>query len=413
MKNSSGLMVFSVKSIICVIILLVLRANIASGQLYAGYPDRNEKMDVWPGFVHPPKGYGEVPFYWWQGDTLTKERITWQLDQLQGKGITSLQINYSHLDEGGLFWGLSRPSKPALFTPEWWELFKWFATEAKYRGMTVSLSDYTLGIGQGFAMDAALAEYPEMNGSELKYKEKILSGTESWNLPPGVLSLNAYEIHTDSSIIAETKISIMDQVTNNVLTCDLNSKPHKVVCVYAEKIVPSYDPMNPLSGKAYISHFFGLFENMLGENASALNFFFSDELDFRLHGNSWNNNFAGEFKKRKGYDLLPYLDALFLDIGYITPKIRLDFNDVLVSLSEENFFKPVYQWHQDRGLIYGCDHGGRGRNVAEFGDYFRTQRWNLGPGSDQPNLQKDIIKAKVASSIAHLYERPRVWLEGF
>ena len=64
-------------------------------------------------------------------------------------------------------------------------------------------------------------------------------------------------------------------------------------------------------------------------------------------------------------------------------------------------------------MIFGCDHGGRGRDVTEFGDYFRTQRWNQGPGSDQPRLSKDIIKAKVASSIAHLYKRPRVWLEGF
>lgn len=51
--------------------------------------------------------------------------------------------------------------------------------------------------------------------------------------------------------------------------------------------------------------------------------------------------------------------------------------------------------------------------VDEFGDYFRTQRWNQGPGSDQPHLKKDIVKAKVAASISHLYERPRVWLEGF
>ena len=56
---------------------------------------------ILPGFVHPPKGYGEVPFYWWQGDTLTRERLEWQLNQLQGKGISSLQINYSHLDQGG------------------------------------------------------------------------------------------------------------------------------------------------------------------------------------------------------------------------------------------------------------------------------------------------------------------------
>jgi hypothetical protein len=36
-----------------------------------------------------------------------------------------------------------------------------------------------------------------------------------------------------------------------------------------------------------------------------------------------------------------------------------------------------------------------------------------GPGCDQPGLTKNIVKNKVASSIAHLYERPRTWLEGF
>ena len=67
---------------------------------------------------------------------------------------------------------------------------------------------------------------------------------------------------------------------------------------------------------------------------------------------------------QKGYDIVPYLTALFTHIGAITPKIRLDYNDVMVSLSEENFFIPVYQWHEDRNLIYGCDHGGRGKMSA-------------------------------------------------
>lgn len=52
-------------------------------------------------------------------------------------------------------------------------------------------------------------------------------------------------------------------------------------------------------------------------------------------------------------------------------------------------------------------------DVTEFGDYFRTQKWNQGPGCDQSHLQKNVIKNKVASSIAHMYERPRTWLEGF
>lgn len=64
-------------------------------------------------------------------------------------------------------------------------------------------------------------------------------------------------------------------------------------------------------------------------------------------------------------------------------------------------------------MLFGCDHGGRGTDVVGIGDYFRTQRWMSGPGCDQPDLARDIVKNKVASSIAHLYERPRTWLEGY
>jgi len=29
-----------------------------------GYPDRSPELDVLPGFQNPPKGYGNVAFYW-------------------------------------------------------------------------------------------------------------------------------------------------------------------------------------------------------------------------------------------------------------------------------------------------------------------------------------------------------------
>jgi hypothetical protein len=392
---------------------LISFQTVAQALLPAGYPDRSSSLDVLPGFIQPPKGYGEVPFYWWQGDTLTRERLEWQLNQLQNKGISSLQINYSHLDQGGISYGLSNPSKPALFTDAWWDLFKWFSAEAQKRGMTVSLSDYTLGIGQGFSMDEAIRENPELNGSVLRKWDQTLTGKVNQILPENLLSLTAFRMNADSSLIPESRKNLLPEIANGYLKYDFGSEKWKLVGVHPERLVPSYDPMNPNSGKAYNKHFFGKFEQALGKNSGKLDFFFSDELNFRVGGNLWNSTFAAEFKKRKGYDVIPFLDALFYPIGSMTPKIRLDFNDVLVSLSEENFFKPVFDWHEERGMIFGCDHGGRGREVAEFGDYFRTQRWNQGPGSDQPNLGKDIIKAKVASSISHLYQRPRVWLEGF
>ncbi|NWJ52204.1 MAG: hypothetical protein HXX14_15215 [Bacteroidetes bacterium] len=378
-----------------------------------GYPDRSSSMDVLPGFKTPPKGYGDVPFYWWQGDTLTRERIEWQLNQLQNKGISSLQINYSHQDHGGISYGLSNPSKPALFSDAWWDLFKWFAVEAHKRGMTVSLSDYTLGVGQGFAMDEALKAHPDMNGAVLRNSTKLLKGKGSWKLPAGFLNVTAYKINPDSSLRIETRKDLLPLVKEGTLNYEFGNETWKVTCVNEDRIIPSYDPMHPQSGKAYNHYFFDKFEKALPANSHMLDFFFSDELNFRVNGNLWDQYFRAEFKKRKGYDVVPFLDALYNNIGNITAKIRLDYNDVLVGLSEENFFKPVYEWHQSRGLIFGCDHGGRGRDLAEFGDYFRTQRWNQGPGSDQPGLAKDIVKAKVASSISHLYNRPRVWLEGF
>jgi hypothetical protein len=104
---------------------------------------------------------------------------------------------------------------------------------------------------------------------------------------------------------------------------------------------------------------------------------------------------------------------LFVDIGPRTPKVRLDYRDVMVALAEEGFFKPCFDWHQSRGMIYGCDHGGRGQDIVEFGDYFRAQRWMNGTGNDQPGLASSLIQTKVNSSIVHLYNRARVWLEGY
>ena len=382
-----------------------------------GYPSRDANLDVLPGFQNPPRGYGEVAFYWWLGDPLTMERLSWQIDRLAGKGVMGLQVNYAHSDKGGRIYGLTYPSDPPLFSEEWWKLFGNFLQDAKKHDMAVSLSDYTLGVGQGSYIDEIRNNHPELYGATLDHqfktvepgKELICDVTES------ALSIMAYQ-SKNGSILPDTASDLRQFISNKTLHWQAppSAEPWHVFVVSYIINPFSVDPMNPKTGEQVIKTFFQRFEDHNpGEGGKGLNFFFSDELEFGVSGNLWTKSFSEEFKKRKGYDLLPLLPALFTDIGPKTPKIRLDYRDVMVSLEEEGYFRPVFEWHNQRGMIYGCDHGGRGENVVEFGDYFRTQRWMNGPGCDQPRLEDNIVKNKVASSIAHLYQRPRTWIEGY
>lgn len=370
-------------------------------------PSRDHDAGLSQLFREPPYGYGIVPFYWWLGDPLTRERLAYEVERMKHHSLIGLQINYAHGCEGGLSWGLTYPSDPPLFSEKWWDLVGYLMGLGKRDQFSISLSDYTIGApGQGYYADEILTEHPEMHGRLLHSEEIVCQAGEKIcrKLPEGLLNV---------SFLVGTDCTDLTSLARNGSLSFKAEREGRLILIRWEEKDHSLDPMHPLTGKLVCEKFFGRFEERFpGEAGNGLNFFFSDELDFNIRGRLWNDSFAEEFRIRKGYDLLPLLPALFTDIGDQTPKIRLDYYDVIVQL-EENYFRTVFDWHESRGMIYGCDHGGRGYDVTEFGDYFRTQKFNQGPGCDQPKLSSDLVKAKIASSIAHLYDRPRVWLEGF
>ena len=82
-----------------------------------------------------------------------------------------------------------------------------------------------------------------------------------------------------------------------------------------------------------------------------MNYFFQDELSYPINMLSWSDDFPQEFQRRKGYDVIPYLSALKEYIGAVTPKIRLDYADVLISLAEERYFEPISLVSNKNGLV--------------------------------------------------------------
>jgi len=177
-----------------------------------GQISRAPDLEVLPGFQKPPPGFGIVPFFWWLGDPLTKERLGWELEQMAGMGISGYQINYAHTDQGGHSYGLTFPSEPPLFSDRWWELTGWFMRESTKQGASISLSDYTLGLGQGWYVDELLREHPDILGMQLR-------------------------LVTDS---APADALVVTNVGG------------RQVAVCVEKVPLSLDPMNPQSGPEYV-----------------------------------------------------------------------------------------------------------------------------------------------------------------
>ena len=63
---------------------------------YQGYPSSEGEIDLRSNFEAPPKGYGNIPFYWWSGDTLQYERLLDQLSILAESATDGFSVSYIH-----------------------------------------------------------------------------------------------------------------------------------------------------------------------------------------------------------------------------------------------------------------------------------------------------------------------------
>lgn len=375
--------------------------------------NENRQNDFLEAFLNPPRECGEVPFYWWTGDRLDKERIRSQLTALAEKGIAGVQVNYAHMKDGGEddapFGGFGRsiPGDPVQFSEEWWDFFGYAAEVCEELGMGIGIGDYTLAwIGNGFFTDR-VACADGMAATVISCEKIMFFGAGGYQPDEDVLAVISYDDAqcTVPTVIYERGKGFSEDVPAFAEAFEVRIKT-------AER---SINPMAPGCGKMLTEIYFEEFERRFPKlKKGTLNYFFQDELMFGCDVRYlWSDGLRRAAEKRFGYDPIGFIPHLFYNLGDITPKIRLDIADERTRLSEENYFKPIYEFHASRGLIYGCDQSSRGRKPDEFSDYFRCVRWFTAPGNDTPGRAADLIKVKVNSSIAHLYHRPRVWLEGY
>jgi len=420
---------------ILIILVVLLPSLIGQSLLPPGYPDRSPNLDVLPGFKTPPPGYGEVPFWWWAGEDLNVDRMIGQIRELHRKGISGVQVNYSHLDTPGF---LTDQEQPNIFTDKWWEVYAKISEECSKLDMGIGMSTYTIDWPQGAPnlFYQLFYQKPELNASEIRQgvSHRIKGGehvslaltvdpvevqASRWAnakdaamVTPELIIVWAYPVQNGK--IMRGGMDVTPYVQSNRLNWTASEGEWEIREYLSVRKPGSMNPLLPDAGNTIINGFFQQFQDHApGGSSKGLNYFFNDELFIGLGKFAWHHDFVQEFSVRKGYQLFEVLPAMWEDMGDITPKVRMDYADVRMSLMEERYFQPIYDWHASRGMIFACDPGSRGLSPDEFGDYFRATRWYSAPGHDTPGGKADLIKGKVSSSIANLYQRPRVWLEGY
>ena len=361
-------------------------------------------------FAHPDHAaWGEVPLWWWEGQPMTKEHATAELEELAARGVKSvcpIQRSPGRCD-------------PQSFDDAWWEMLAHVNRECQRLGMTLWVYDQ---VGYGhygwFEKAAARVRDPETRRVEFLTAETEGDAVELV-LPEGALiAARAYPLR-DGVADGRASVDVADAVNGRRLAWTPQEGAWRVAVTVAVPFQSFY--LSAASADEFIDMFYGKLERVLGPASMGTSFvgIFQDEHP-PTPRDIYTAELAERFRSQRGYDIGEAIPALHFDVGSLTPKYRTDFFDVYLGLVEETYWKRVYDWTAERNLLTSHDNWGRNdinKQSEGYIDYFRSQRWFSSPGYDDagqhPLTGRNYYDAKIASSIARLYGRPRVWNEAF
>ncbi len=359
--------------------------------------------ELYERFKNPSKHFSPVPIWWWSGDRLDPARLRWQLERFVEGGVYNLIV--LNLAPTGPLYG-SDADDPPFLSEEWWRIFEGVCEDARELGVYLWFYDQ-IGFSGANLQGELVKAHSEYAGQALERVSEVVSGSCELRCPKGGMPVaaSAIAVDADGDPTGEPMPLVL---SGEGVHWDGNS-PHKVSLYYS--VDRGFDYFSSEACALLLDTVHGEFERRVGQYfGQVIVGSFQDELPAMP---MWSRRFAEEFSRLRGYDLIPKLAALWEDYGPEALRVRRDYHASRAELVERTFFKPLYEWHEQRGLICGFDQQGPARAgypiqaVELYADYQRTHRWFQAPGSDHHG------EAKIHSSLAHIYGRPRVWIESF
>ena len=347
---------------------------------------RSRHAELHADFATPDPAFSPAPIWWWSGAKVTLAGLRDQLDRLVEQGVHNVVV--INLAPSGPSYG-ALADEPALLSEDWWALWAGLCAHARDRGARLWFYDQ-IGFSGANLQGKIVAAKPDFAGASLEY----LTGRGELRVPDGGEAVAAWAVDE-----------------RRPLTVHSGRVSHDGEILLAYQLRRGFDYTSRQACAVLFDQVHGEFERRLGDYlGDVVVGSFQDELPSLP---TWSPRFAEEFAKRCGYRIETLIGALWHDWGPESARVRVDYQRVRAALAEEAFFAPLHEWHERHGMTIGVDQQSPSRageplgTVRQYADYPRTHRWYSAPGSDHWG------DAKLHSSLAHHYGRPRTWIEAF
>ncbi len=385
----------------------------------------------WPNlrqnFKNPPMDCRPHTRWWWPF-SVTKKEITWELEQMHSHGISGVeQITMNRYYEKG---------NVPFMSDQFIDLLKHTVQEAKRLGMQVSIN---FG-GPGWIIGGEWVPQEErskdivptsllLHGPEIfndKLPSKLIRTHRSWEIWSPKLSgeeklLAVVAGQVKGGVIDKNSLMVLtSKVEQNRLVWQVPAGEWRLVAFWLKKNSSgiAVDHFSVTAMQHYCDYFGGKLYRAFGDEfGKTVDSFFADsfELPDSPSGVYWSENLLDEFRSYKGYDLTPYLPAIWWQVGEISPKIRYDVNEFLHHQGLKAFFKTFLAWCHDHGIKGRIQPYGFTTDNIEAAGLTDIPEMEITPGEkDQhPWFDTRIGPKKYVASGAHIYGRPVVSLEAY
>ena len=143
--------------------------------------------DLWDRFAEPPRAFSPVPLWWWSGDTVTAERLRWQLERLAAGGVFNVVV--MNVAPTSPLYGKDADDPPFM-SEAWWALFEGVCRDAEELGVSLWFYDQIGFSGANFQGQVVRA-HPEHAGRWLEREVVEGEGELTVECPAGGTPIGA------------------------------------------------------------------------------------------------------------------------------------------------------------------------------------------------------------------------------